>query len=118
MDTVLIDLSKAYDCIPYDLLITKLAAYGLENSSPIFIFIYQTEELRFRINNSLSDYVTIFLRVSQCSILGSLNGLILFPQKSDLCNLVDDNNLYTFSKCIDLLNIYPKERYSRYSTLA
>ena len=39
---VLTDLSKAFDCIPHDLLIAKLQAYGFEKSALRFIRDYLT----------------------------------------------------------------------------
>ena len=37
---VLMDLSKAYDCIPHDLLIARLYAYGLDTSALNFLHGY------------------------------------------------------------------------------
>ena len=44
VETMLMDLSKAYDCLHHDLLIAKLDAYGLDKPSLNFINSY----LRFR----------------------------------------------------------------------
>ena len=38
--TILMDLSKAYDCLPHDLVIAKLEAYGLDTNSLRFLFDY------------------------------------------------------------------------------
>ena len=38
--TILMDLSKAYDCINYDLLLTKLDAYGFSYNSLTFLHSY------------------------------------------------------------------------------
>ena len=37
---VLMDLSKAFDCIPHDLLIAKLHAYGFNEKTVTFIYSY------------------------------------------------------------------------------
>ena len=37
---VLIDLSKAFDCIPLDLLMAKLTAYGFDKTALKYIYSY------------------------------------------------------------------------------
>ena len=37
---LLTDLSKAFDCIPYDLLIARLFAYGVDFKALNFIYSY------------------------------------------------------------------------------
>ena len=37
---LLTDLSKAFDCLPHDLLVAKLSAYGLDDKALSFIFDY------------------------------------------------------------------------------
>ena len=50
------DLSKAYDCLPHDLLIAKVEAYGLDKPSLNLVNDY----LRFRkIDFSYSDWANV-----------------------------------------------------------
>ena len=40
--TILMDVSKAYDCLPHDLIIAKFEAYGLSKSSLSLLLDYLT----------------------------------------------------------------------------
>ena len=72
---VLMDLSKAFDCVPHDLLLAKLAAYGVNESFLCYIYSYLLNRKQcMRINNINSDFLTVISGVPQRSIVG----LILF----------------------------------------
>ena len=72
---VLTDLSKAFGCIPHDLLIAKLSAYGLSSDSLCYIYSYLKDRKQcVQINNKQSEFDTIISGVTQ----GSIYGPILF----------------------------------------
>ena len=43
--TILMNLSKAYDCLPHDLLVAKLGAYGLDRTSLSLTSLYSSIKL-------------------------------------------------------------------------
>ena len=105
---VLMDPSKAYDCIPHDLLIAKLHPDGLGIKAIKLLHSYLTNrKQRTKINNSFSEWVEILIVIPQGSVLGLLlfnifiNDLLLGIEDGNLCNFADDNTLYT---CCQSLN--------------
>ena len=40
VDTILMDLFKAYDCLPYDLLAAKFESYSIDNTDLILLYNY------------------------------------------------------------------------------
>ena len=70
---VLTDLSKAFDCIPHDLLIAKLSAYGLSSDSHSYIYSYLKDRKQcVQINNKQSKFGTIISGIRQGSIFGPI----------------------------------------------
>ena len=70
---LLADLSKAFDCLPHDLLIAKLHAYGLAMPSLKLLHFHLTKgKQRVKINNTYSSWSEILFGVPQGSILGPL----------------------------------------------
>ena len=62
-------LSKACHCLPHDLLIDKLAAYGFEDSGPSLISDYLSKRSqRVEIGSAFSSYLEILRGVPQDSI--------------------------------------------------
>ena len=69
--TILMDLSKAYDCLPHDLIIAKFEAYGLSKSSLSLLLDYLTSrKQRVKIGSSYSVWNEVKRDVPQGSILG------------------------------------------------
>ena len=71
--SILMDLSKAYDCIPYDLLNAKFEAYGLDRNSLSVMLTYLSNRIqRVKVGTCLCKYGKIKSGVPQGSVLGPL----------------------------------------------
>ena len=96
------DLSKAFDCIDHNLLITKLSWYGVTPKSLKLIFSYLSNRTQgVRINNSYSRKSEIKYGVPQGSVLG----LLLFNiDLTDLFLECENDNItsYTYGTTLHL----------------
>ena len=107
---VLMDLSKAFDCIPHDLLIAKLSAHGFDRNSLKLIYSYLKGRRQcVRINDKTSKFMTIKAGVPQGSILGPIlfnifiNDFYYIFEYANLYGFADDNTLSHAASTLDEL---------------
>ena len=68
---ILMDLSKAFDCLPHDLLLLKLKAYGVSENAIKLLKSYLTNRKQcVKLGTFISDFQPILKGVPQGSILG------------------------------------------------
>ena len=99
------DLSKAFDCLNFDLMIAKLNAYGFSYKSLMLIRSYlQNRYHRVKVNSNYSSWAEILNGVPQGSIIGPLLfniyliDLFYFFEESDIASYADDTTPYTSNK--------------------
>jgi hypothetical protein len=98
------DLSKAFDCIPHGLLVSKMHAYGVSLKSCNMIGSYLTQRRqRVKLGNIQSDWVSPTKGVPQGSILGPMlfnifvNDMFYFIESSSLYCYADDTQIAAIS---------------------
>ena len=104
------DLSKAFDCASHDLIIAKLAAYGIDDTALKLILSYlKNRKQCVRINSTYSNFENIITGVLQGSIVDpllfdfSIKTLFFFIECSSIHNFADDNTLSARANT-DLIN--------------
>ena len=98
---VLMDLSKAFDCIPHKLLISKFKAYGLSFSAcDLLISYFKDRKQRVKLGNAKSEWQNVRKGTAQGSLFGPFSYnvftndmLHILDDSVEIYNYADDNTL-------------------------
>ena len=104
---ILMDLSKAFDCLPHNLLLLKLENYGVSENSLKLLQSYLTGRKQcVKIGSVCSSFLDIYKGVPHRSILGPvmfnifINDIFDFVKKGDLHNLTEATVLMMLLKLL------------------
>ena len=107
---VLMDLSKAFDCIPHDLVIAKLAAYGFDKKMICYIYsCLKSRKQCVSVNNINNTFKEIISGVPQGSVVRPIlfntffNDFFYFILVASAHNFADGNTLSSFAKTTENL---------------
>ena len=93
------DLSRALDCIPYKLFLSKLRAYGFSHSAcELFLSYYRNSKQRVKLGNCRSEWEYVYKGSAQGSLMGpqsynmfTNDMLFILDDDVDIYNYADDN---------------------------
>ena len=105
---VLTDLSKAFDCLPHDLLISKMYHYGVSRASCQLVTSYfKGRYHRVKLGSARSDWLPLKKGAPQGSIMGpfsynvhSNDLIVLLERLCDIFNYADDNTVCCYGKSV------------------
>ena len=105
--SVLLDFSKAFDCIPQDLLIAELDAFGFDKQALSFIYSYlKNKKLSVGINNVYRTFLDLISGMPQGSVLEALLFNIFLIDLTLFRNYADNNTFSPYSS--DLNSVIDK----------
>ena len=102
---VLMDISKAFDCLPHDFILAELSAYGLSANACDFLNIYlSNRKQRVKVGQFCSSWLNITRFYPWTPFLNIfMNDIFYFKRKASIYNYADDNTVSCSHKNLDIM---------------